>query len=146
MKPGILPVKRITRGAQLFESYAITKAAIVAEGEEEATPEPVDLTEYTRIKMDVRRTDNPYGDLVYTLDTADADDSIILTSDGTGADEDTTPVLNVINLTHSSLKTILFDADGEYHRDIFFYTGSEGHNLLRGRLLVTYNITEIPAE
>lgn len=96
--------------------------------------------------MDVRRTDNPFGDLVYTLDTADADGGITLTSDGTGADEDTTPVLNVINLSHSSLKTILFEADGEYHRDVFFYTGSEAQNLLRGRLMITYNITEIPAE
>jgi hypothetical protein len=132
MSPGKLPVKKITRGGQLFESYQFSYTLpVVVDGEDETPqlPTPFPLSQFDRFKMHVRRSNNAFGPLIYELATGDG---ITIT----GENNDT------LNLIHSSQKTKLFEADGEHYRDIFGYIGSEGFPLVDGRLIVTYNKTE----
>ncbi len=141
MKPVKLPSKNITRGSQEIESYSFSYKLAG-----DNTVYPFDLSQFSNIRMDVRRGNNPFNPVIYSLALGDG---MTITKKEVYSipEEDEEPVLlyelDVLNLVHSKTKTLLFEADGEYFRDLLFeYSGDEGVILVRGSLIINYNITE----
>lgn len=142
MSSGKIPTRKITRGSQHIESYAFSYKL-----PDNETVYPYDLSQFSNIKMDVRRANNPFNPVIYSVSLADGmsitkkevfDDTV-----PEGEDPVVLYELDQLNIIHSREKTLLFEADGEYYRDILFeLPNDEGVILMRGKLLIEYNITE----
>ena len=143
MQPGELPIKKIVRGSQMIESYALSARL----ADDSVIPYP--LTDFADIRMTVRRSDNPFGDEIYTLSLADGDITLTKKPVYSVPDDSGEPELlyelDVMNINHSSSKTLLFEADEEHYRDILFLTtGGEALIWAKGILFVIYNKTNKP--
>lgn len=141
MTTGKIPSRKITRGSQHIESYVFSYKL-----PDDETFYNYDLSQFTNIRMDVRRANNPFNPVIYSVSLADGmsitkkqvyDDSI-----PEGEEPVVLVELDQLNIIHSREKTLLFEADGEYYRDILFeLANDEGMILMRGKLSIEYNIT-----
>jgi hypothetical protein len=130
MKPARLNTINITRSSAAMEAFSFTYTEPAGDSGDDVET-ALDLSQYDDVRMQVRNGESYEADLVYTLDLTDG-----ITIAGDDNEQ--------LNLEHSSNHTELFEADGEYWRDIMLVVGDESFIVARGKINVQFNITEKP--
>jgi hypothetical protein len=129
MNIGKLPTLKIVRGSQTLVSYRFDYTDVNDETHH------LDLSLYDDIRIDVRRSENPYGPVIFQLAL---NDGLSIT------DYPETTDKSVLNIHFESKKTDNFEADGDYYFDIFVITGENGVHIAKAKIRVEYNKTEMP--
>lgn len=129
MNIGKLPTLKIVRGSQKLVSYRFAYTDVDDE------THLLDLSLYDDIRIDVRRSENPYGPVIFQLAL---NDGLSIT------DYPETTDKSVLNIHFESKKTDNFEADGDYYFDIFVITGENGVHIAKAKIRVEYNKTEMP--
>lgn len=129
MNIGKLPTLKIVRGSQKLVSYRFDYTDVNDETHH------LDLSLYDDIRIDVRRSENPYGPVIFQLSLGDG---LSIT------DYPETTDKSVLNIHFESKKTDNFEADGDYYFDIFVITGENGVHIAKAKIRVEYNKTEMP--
>lgn len=111
-----LPTKEITKGDTFFEVYTFT----------DDNDQPIDLTVYDDIKMDIRRGLNERSALIYS---ASLDNGEIIIID-----------INTLSIEIPKTETVNWRG-GDYHRDVRFFYGATIQTFLAGHIKVRENIT-----
>lgn len=129
MNIGKLPTLKIVRGSQKLVSYRFDYTDVNDETHH------LDLSLYDDIRIDVRRSENPYGPVIFQLAL---NDGLSIT------DYPETTDKSVLNIHFESKKTDNFEADGDYYFDIFVITGENGVHIAKAKIRVEFNKTEMP--
>jgi hypothetical protein len=129
MNIGKLPTLKIVRGSQKLVSYRFDYTDV------DDMIYNLDLSLYDDIRIDVRRSENPYGPVIFQMAL---NDGLSIT------DYPETTDKSVLNIHFESKKTDNFEADGDYYYDIFVITGENGVHIAKGKIRVEFNKTEMP--
>ena len=117
MRPFTLPNQVITRGNTYKESYTVTSNGL-----------PYDFSQYTSIKMDIRKDKDNKSALLHSISLENGIDI-------EGNDNNTLIITIPANVTKEWAKSI-------YHRDIKFYNSNgEEYTYFDGIIQVLNNIT-----